>query len=365
MKINKRGNKYTCVIDVGVDGERKQKRITGQTKKEVKAAIHEIKSQMNNGTYTEPRKIPFSELAELWLNQRKHKVRHSTFKTYRQVLQTNILPYLKDAKLQKINQSKLETFIDEQYEKGYSMNYVAKQIAILKQIFNFAVEKGFLNSNQNPAAKLKKQEQKNTVTSVWNDEQVKTFLKTARNSPYYAAYLIALSTGLRKGEILGLRWDVIDFSKNRIFVNQILTNDGLKIENNTKTKGSLRSVTVSKEVIDELRVLKKEFDEKEKIFKGAFTENNLVVSSNKGTPVNPRNIGRNMDNLIEKSGLHRITFHSLRHTHATLLMEKGVNMKVVSERLGHTDIRTTINRYTHVAETLQEEAAEKLGELFK
>lgn len=366
VKKDLKNGTYYFVIDIGIqpNGKRKQKRKRGFRKKEdAKAALNEVISELNKGTFIEPSKMLFSEVSIEWLECRKREIRYSTYKTYNQVLDTHILPYLGNVKISKINQRLLNSFINEQYEKGYSKNYIAKQIAVLKLIFNFAVEESYLKHN--PAKKLKKHEEKNTVTSVWTEAAAKTFLATARTSPYYAVYLIALATGLRKGEILGMRWDAVDFENSRIYVKQILTNDGKRLEIGAKTENSLRSVEVSQNIMEELKSIKQKFNDKERLIKGAFSENNLVISSSKGTPINPRNIGRNMDLLIQKAGLPRITFHCLRHTHATLLMEKGINMKVVSERLGHADIRTTMNRYTHVGQTLQKEAAEMMGSLIK
>ncbi|MCU7388615.1 site-specific integrase [Bacillus sp. ST24] len=366
VKKDLKSGTYYFVVDIGIqpNGKRKQKRKRGFSRKQdAQAALNEVISQLNKGTFIEPSKMLFSEVSIKWLERRKREIRYSTYKTYNQVLDTHILPYLGNIKISKVNQRLLNSFVDEQYEKGYSKNYISKQIAVLKLILNFAVEEGYLKHN--PAKKLKKQEEKNTVTSYWTEEEAKTFLATARTSPYYAVYLIALATGLRKGEILGMRWDAVDFENSRIYVKQILTNDGKKLEIGAKTENSLRSVEVSQNIMEELKSIKQRFNDKECLLKGAFSENNLVISSSKGTPINPRNIGRNMDLIIQKSGVRRITFHSLRHTHATLLMEKGINMKVVSERLGHADIRTTMNRYTHVGQTLQKEAAEMMGSLIK
>ena len=162
-----------------------------------------------------------------------------------------------------------------------------------------------------------------------------------------------------------MTWDSIDFENGVVNIKQILTADGKHLQHKAKTKQSIRSIKVPSNVLEELKIIKDKFDEKKHTLKGDFLNYNLVVSSKEGTPINPRNLGRSMDLIIKKAVVPRITFHSLRHTHATLLMEKGVNMKVVSERLGHSDIRITMNRYTHVVPTLQNQAAEVIGSLIK
>ena len=363
LKIKKRGDKYTCVIDVGINGERKQKRITKASKKEVEAAVLEIKSQLNRGTYTEPSKMLFSELTRMWLEQKEFEIRYSTFKTYKQVLTTSILPELGNLQIAKITFQTLISFVNKMYKKSYTKNYVAKHIAVLKMLFSYAVKHGYLANN--PAKELKKQEEKNTVTTVWTDEEMNRFLEVAKGYAYYPAFLLAIACGCRRGEILGLTWDAIDFKDGYINIQQTLTGDGKLLEKKAKTKQSIRSIKIPPNVLDELKVLKEKFEIKKNALKGNFSKFNLVVSSKEGTPVNPRNIGRSMDLITEKAGVPRITFHSLRHTHATLLMENGVNMKVVSERLGHSNIKTTMDRYTHVSSTLQDQAAEIFGSLLK
>ncbi|MEB2589426.1 site-specific integrase [Bacillus cereus] len=363
LNIKKRRDKFTCVIDVGINGKRKQKRITKASKKEVEAAVLEIKSQLNRGIYIEPSKILFSELTRMWLEQKEFEIRYSTYKTYKQVLTTNILPELGNLPIAKITYRTLISFVNKMYKSNYTKNYVAKHIAVLKIVFKYAVIHGYLVNN--PAKELKKQEEKNTVTVVWTEEEMNRFLEVAKGYAYYSAFLLALTCGCRRGEILGLTWDAIDFDDRVINIKQTLTGDGKRIEKKAKTNESIRSIKIPLKVLDELKLLREKFDIKKNTFKGNFQKFNLVVSSKEGTPVNPRNIGRSMDLIIKKAEVPRITFHSLRHTHATLLMEIGVNMKVVSERLGHSNIKTTMDRYTHVSPTLQDQAAEMFGLLIK
>ncbi|MCM3444741.1 tyrosine-type recombinase/integrase [Metabacillus halosaccharovorans] len=363
LKIKQRGDKYTCVIDVGINGERKQKRITKASKKEVEAAVLEIKSQLNRGTYTEPSKMLFSELTRMWLEQKEFEIRYSTFKTYKQVLTTSILPELGNLQIAKITYQTLISFVNKMYKSDYTKNYVAKHIAVLKMLFKYAVTHGYLAKS--PAKELKKQEDNNTVTAVWTEEEANSFLEVARGYAYYPAFLLALTCGCRRGEILGLSWDAIDFENGFVNIKQTLTGDGKHLEKKAKTKQSIRSIKIPKNVLEDLRVLKQNFDIKKSELKGNFLKYNLVVSSKEGTPVNPRNIGRSMDLIIEKAEVPRITFHSLRHTHATLLLENGASMKVISERLGHSNIKTTMDRYTHVSHTLQDQAADIVGSIFK
>lgn len=363
--VKKDGKKWYYVVDIGKDssGKRIQKKKRGfVTKKDAQIALNELLSQVNKGVYVNPSDMLFSELIEMWLEQKRHEIEYSTFKTYKQAIDTHILRCFGNKKISKITYQMLISFVNNMYDKAYSKNYVAKQIAVLKMLFEYAIDNEYLAKN--PAQKLKKQEAKTEII-VWNEEEMNRFLKVAKDYAYYLAFLLALTCGCRKGEVLGLRWDAIDFENGIMDIKQTLTNDGKELRDKAKNKQSLRRIKLPSKVIEELKIFKEKFDEKERTLKGNFSKNRLVVSSTEGNPVSPRNVTRSMNIIMEKAGVPRITFHSLRHTHATLLMEQGVHMKVVAERLGHSDIRTTMNRYTHVLPTLQTEAAELIGGLIK
>ena len=206
--------------------------------------------------------MPFSELTAMWLEVRRYEIRETTLTTYRNVISRHLNPKFGDLPLSKFTLRMLITFVNKMYDEGYSKNYVAKIIVVLKMLFNYAIEEGFLN--QNPASKIKTR-RKNTVTGVWNQEEVNRFLAIAKkSSPYYLAYLISLTSGLRRGEVLGLSWDAVNFKTNTIFIMQVLTNDGKRLVSSTKTEKSKRSVVLPSNVMNELKIWKEKFDLKEK-----------------------------------------------------------------------------------------------------
>jgi integrase len=201
--------------------------------------------------------------------------------------------------------------------------------------------------------------------TVWDETQLRTFLRVAKGHRLYVAFLLAASTGMRQGEILGLRWADVDLEKGTISVRQALSKDysGFAIQE-TKTESSIRTVAIPPNVVAELRKHRIRQME-ERLAAKTYTDHGLVIQSTVGTPVLPRNLKRVWYRLLEESGVPKIRFHDLRHTHATLLLKAGVHPKVVSERLGHSSVQITLDTYSHLLPNMQEAAALRFGELLE
>ncbi len=211
---------------------------------------------------------------------------------------------------------------------------------------------------KNCASKVKLPKGAKKEMLVWNELEIKRFLEFAKENRYYIAFELALLTGMRQGEILGLRWKDINLDKGYLVINQTLSHDGKTFLVCGKTKSSRRNIQHPNSTIDGLKrhkiIVNKEKEN------DIYTNNDLVVCTQVGTPLNPANLRRSFNNLIKTAQVPQIRFHDLRHTHATLLLSKGVNIKVISERLGHSNIKVTLDTYSHVLPTMQEDAIKKL-----
>ncbi|OZM58365.1 integrase [Lottiidibacillus patelloidae] len=168
---------------------------------------------------------------------------------------------------------------------------------------------------------------------------------------------------MRQGEVLGLRWQDIDFDIRTLSVTQTLSHDGKTLNRGAKTKASIRTIALPKETVDKLKHHRKLVEDEKKKAGTIYNDNDLVVCTEIGTPCHPRNILRTMYTVIKKVGLQRIRFHDLRHTHATLLLKQGTHPKIVSERLGHADTRITLDRYSHLLPNMQREVADSFGDM--
>nr|WP_257208577.1 site-specific integrase [Bacillus toyonensis] len=185
-----------------------------------------------------------------------------------------------------------------------------------------------------------------------------------RPTRFYIACVIALLTGMRQGEIMGLRWSDLDFENRIIYIRQTLTQAG-EIKVGAKNNASIRNVHFPIKLIEELELHRETIKKERKSYGRDYENNNLLIRARKGNLLITRNCRIEFYNLIVKLGLPKIRFHDLRHTHATMPIQQNVNEELISERLGHTDIQTILNTYSHVLPIMQREVAEKLNEMFR
>ncbi|WP_070119699.1 site-specific integrase [Bacillus marinisedimentorum] len=195
---------------------------------------------------------------------------------------------------------------------------------------------------------------------TWNKTQIHRFLEVARSEDAHIPFLLAIYTGMRRGEVLGLKWGDIDFANKRIKIQRSLARTSKGIVFKTpKTRRSKRPVAISNYIVDELKNEKIKQDLRKESSEEVYEELDLIICTETGKPKDPRNLLRLFYSLIEKAQVPKISYHDLRHTHATLMLEIGENPKIVSERLGHSRVGITLDRYSHVNQDMQQSAAEK------
>lgn len=364
--IYKRGSTYTYVVTMGYDemtGKRKQKSKGGfKSSREAQKALNKVLVEIEEGSFVEPSKETLGAFLDSWLEGKKMNLKESSYMLYERFIHTYIIPHLGNVKLDKLKPTHIQKLYSSMAEthKSTTINKVHK---ILKASLDQAVKFGFLK--QNPVLYVEKPKETKAPVAVWDEKQVQHFLQIAKKSRYYIVFLLAVATGMRRGEILGLRWQDIDFDNRILSVSQTLSAQN-KLLPTAKTASSQRSIDLDTNTIAELRehrvrVLK------EKVRQGdAYNDFDLVCCSVTGKPTQNENIWRVWTDYVKQSGLPRIRFHDLRHTHATLMLKAGIHPKVVSERLGHANVGITLNTYSHVVKGMQKEAAQKIGDmLFK
>ncbi|MEH7094055.1 tyrosine-type recombinase/integrase [Neobacillus vireti] len=363
--VRKEASKWYYVIELGKDskGKRKQKKKRGfKTKKEAQAALTKALHELNSGIYIEPSNQKLGEFLEEWLNYKKTKIADSSYSTYYINLKTHILPEFENMPLANLKPLHIQHFYTMLLnEKKLHHNTVRKIHTMLVNALDRAVKFDMVVKN---AAKLvDPPKESKAEMKVWSVDEVHSFLDAAKDSPFFMVYNIAINTGMRQGEILGLSWDCVNFEDNLLSVKQTLGHDGKTLKSTTKTAAGMRSIAIPEELVEELKRHKLE-QKKQRLRLGSiYTDMNFVNASEVGTPINPSNLRRNFNSLIKKANAEKIRFHDLRHTHATLLLQQGVHPKIVSERLGHADTRMTLDRYSHLLPNMQRETAQKFGEL--
>ncbi len=200
---------------------------------------------------------------------------------------------------------------------------------------------------------------------IWNEEEAGRFLEAAKGTHYYALFYTALFTGMRRSELLALRWQDIDFIYGQIYVSRSLhqLKDGSYVFTQPKSERSRRTIALPPSAF---LVLKehREAKETEALLLGKPLSDNELVFCNLGQPIRPDTITRAWPMLAAKAGVRVIRLHDARHTHASLMLKQGIHPKVVQERLGHSTISITLDTYSHVAPGLQEAAAKRFDEAF-
>ncbi|PFK49394.1 site-specific integrase [Bacillus thuringiensis] len=365
VKKDKRTGKYFYIVDIGIDpltGKRKQKKKRGFiTKKEAENALTKLLSEVHTGTYVEPSKLLYGEYLENWFNTKKHSVGIQTANVLKGYLNSRIIPSLGNIKLAKLTSLHMQNYVNSLRNEGLKRGTIEKIIKIIRNSLEHAIDLELISKNVAVKTKLPKADKEELT--VWNEQEVQLFLKVTQDSRYSIVFHMALVTGMRQGELLGVRWKDVDLEKGHLIISQTLSHDGKTFLLGGKTKSSLRKILLPASTVAKLKkhravVLKEKLSQGEE-----YQDNDLVMCTPSGMPINPANIRRSLNALIKKAAVPKIRFHDLRHTHATLLLAKGVNVKVISERLGHSNIKITLDTYSHVLPTMQEHAVNKIEEI--
>ncbi|MBP1971642.1 integrase [Virgibacillus natechei] len=367
--IIKRGNKYSFVINLGRDPvtkKRKQKRVSGFTsKKKAQAAMNDVINELNKGSYVEPSSETLGDYLDDWLKHKEKRIAHSTYLHYKSYLNNHIKPALGNVKVFDLKPRQVQSFYDSLLEKG---DLSERSVHHIHRILSNALEKGARigDIQSNVAKAVEPATVRKKEMNFWDMDILSDFLDATRQEAHYISWYLGAFTGMRQGEILGLKWDCVDFENKTIHVRRALKRDNDKhIIADLKNNASYRTIAISDSDVFELKKHHNEQKEiKMKIGKD-YHDYNLVVATGSGNYVLPSNIWRSFNRCIERLEVERIRFHDLRHTHASMLFSLDVHPKIVQERLGHSSITVTLDTYSHMLPNMQEAVAESLESAFK
>lgn len=302
-------------------------------------------------------------LWDTWLPAIKTTVRTSTYLSYQAHVRNHISPYIGDKRLDRIDGTVLNglyvTLLERGRNDGTSLSAatVRRVHAVLHRAFRDAMRWGLIHRNPCSGADPPKlRASQRTRFSTWSAEELKRFLDFAHNEKLYPLWLLLATTGMRRGEALGLRWCDLDLGRGEAAIRQTVVSHQYVIAmSEPKTARGRRVVALDDHSVAALTIYKKE--------KSPEHEDELVFCYRTKTPLNPIDISKRFVRLSEAGGLRRIRLHDLRHTHATLALQAGVHPKIVSERLGHSSIAITLDIYSHAIPHLQKEAAAEVATL--
>lgn len=366
-----RGKTWCAIVDVGTDdnGKRKQRWISGfKTKKLAEIALVEEIGKMHAGTYVAPAASTVREFLTDWIAAQTN-IRPSTLASYELNLRRHVVPRLGGTKLQSLTSAQIGSLYAELLDhgrtdgKGGLSAQTVKYIAmILKQTLSDAVRQQLLIRNPADAIDAPRRV-RGAEMKIWAPEQLREFLAGVKDEPLYAAYVVAATTGMRRGEVLGLRWSDVDLEKGRLSIQQTVLAVGYAVQmSSPKTARGRRMISIDGTTIEALRQHRaRQAEIIMQLGPDYRRDLNLVFSGVTGDPLHPERMTRTFERLVKASGLPRIRLHDLRHTAASIMLGAGVPAKVASERLGHANISITLDTYSHVLPGLQEDAAEKLA----
>jgi integrase len=296
----------------------------------------------------------------------KLKLAPKTVQGYKYIIEKHINPSLGHILIQKLQPIQIQQCYSQKLENGrvdnkggLSTKSVIHIHRVLRKALYNAEKMQLIQRNVADFVELPKL--KKFKSGVYDENQVKSLLKVAKENDMYLPILLAVSIGLRLGEVFGLQWKDIDFKNNTIVIQRSLSLINRKlIFHEPKTEKSNRVIVVSDTIIKELENQQVKQNESKSIMGQAYTDYDLVNCYDDGLPINPSNYTHRFAKLLKRNGLPHIRFHDLRHTNATLMLKQNIPAKVASERLGHSTVGITLDLYSHVLREMQEEAAKKI-----
>lgn len=364
--IRKRGKSFEAVVYLGKDpqtGKKRYKSCTWLTRREAEAQLHHLIAQAQAGTGVPPSRLRFGDYLEQWLRDyATSALRPATLRSYTNIVRHHFVPTLGHLPLARLSPQAIQGFLGDRLQKGLSPTTVLYHYRVLHESLRHAMKWGLLP--RNPADHVDPPRRRRLEMRVWDEEQVRLFLAEAkRSSRHYVLFLAAILTGMRQGELLGLRWQDVDFTFGTFSIQQAFYRLGKwMLFDKPKTAKARRRIYAPEVLLNELGRLRECQREERALLGPEYEDHDLVFCQPNGKPLHAHNVvERDFKRLIRRTDLPRIRFHDLRHCHATLLLKQGEHPKVVQERLGHSTAAFTLDVYSHVLPGMQEGAARRLA----
>jgi len=367
--IRKRGKgTWTIIYSLGRDpqtGKYRQKWETIKgTKAQAKAVLAEREAAVARGQMQDTSRMTVGQFLARWYDSHVTRIRPATATSYEIQIRCHITPAigsillskLTPLDLQELYAAKLQGGRSDGKPGGLSPQSVRYIHAVIREALSDAVRWGMVS--RNVADLIDPPRPDKQRPTAWTVEQATVFLQATRNDAVYPLYLLALMTGMRRGELLALEWQDIDWDRRTVSVQRSVQRVGRRlIVGVPKTEHSVRQVALPDSCIQALRHHRTHQLQIRLIMGGRYLDCHLVFPGPGGEHMEPRALTRRYERAIKRLPVPYIPFHGLRHTHATTLLKQGIHPKVVAERLGHSQIRTTMDTYSHVLPGMQEEAA--------
>ena len=347
------------VIGYDDNGYPKTKNVLAKTKKECVEKLQKLKEECGG---LKPEKVrpemPFGDWLTYWYeNHSKPKIRPTTRETYESRIRLHIIPEIGSIPLNKLTQNDLQQFygrlkksgrkrFTDKYGEGLSDRMVRMCHATCRSALEKAVQDGLIRVN--PAIGCKLPPKKAREMQVLTQNEIIRFLHQAKEEGCYELFLLELGTGMRRGEILALKWSDLNFKTGELHIErQVYIIKAEVIISEPKTKASIRTVILPPSLLKTLAVYEETVD----------SEWMFPSPTDNGRPRNPSSVRKRLQLILERAGCKKVRFHDLRHTFATMALEHGMDVKTLSATIGHVSSATTLDIYSHITDTMQRQAA--------
>lgn len=358
--------KYTLGYDPKT-GKLIRKSVYGKTQKEVRLALSKIVSEMDSGTYAEPSKMKVSQWLDEWLANYTMNIKPATRSAYEEHIRVHIKPSLGDIPLKQLSTRDIQQlYTNLLKERELSPKTVRNIHGVLHRTLEQAKLLGYIRVNPADAAVTPRVEKKQV--EALDVEDVGKFLAAIKGSKYEYPLFVAVFTGLRQGELLGLTWDCVDFEHGLLLINK----QHNRVKGDTEFRfaslknDKARVLTAADEVMEVLR-LQKQRQESWAAVLGDGWENpdNLVFTTELGRYINNKILYQNFKRIMKKLGKPNLRFHDLRHTYAVSSLRAGDDIKTVQENLGHATASFTLSTYAHATPGMKKESAKRMTEFIR
>lgn len=367
--VTRSGGGWQYVVDLGrdpVSGKRRQIRKRGfKRARDAERALADALSEMGRGEFVRPKKGTLAEYLTNWLDARTADLRPSTLYGYRKVIVARVIPELGQVRLSELDTATLEAWYGRLLKsggnngRGLSAKTVANTAGVLSVALGDAVRLKLLRYNPASEARLPRRERREMT--AWTADEATRFLDAVAAGRLHPLWRLVLATGLRRGELCGLRWRDVDLSSGTVEVAQARVVAEEVVTGAPKTRAGSRVVALDRDTVLALTTWRRRQAEERLMAGPAWQDNGLVFVDELGVPPHPETVTRWWREAVERSGLPPIRLHDARHTAATLLLRAGVPVKVVTQRLGHADVAVTMRIYQHTTAQDDQDAADALG----
>jgi integrase len=372
--IKRYKNSYTIVLNLGIDpitGKRKQQWVSVKgTKKDAEKRLAELLHQLDTGTFMKPCKTTVGEFLERWLKEYVWpNLSPRTAEGYQYIVHKHLTPSFGNMLLVQLKPEHLQRYYSEKLQRGrcdgnggLSSCSIRHHHMALHMALATAVRWGLLTRNAADAVSPPRIQHRDM--HICDEDDIRRFLEAAKATPYYAIYYLAFFTGMRRSEILALRWSDVDLTLGQIYVCRSLHHlrNRQIVFREPKTSRGRRTIALPPSATLMLREHRDRQDS-ERLLLGILQSNNeLVFCQPDGKPLLPNPITHAWVKLARRLGMHGLRLHDARHTHASLMLKQGIHPKIVQERLGHSSVQITLDTYSHVAPGLQGAAATRFDE---